>query len=161
MSMKAGPETFAGAASYLDKKLNVALWEETMKKNSTSVLKILAVFFALAGMVFAAGQAPAKPVDMKKILTEISGDYDFDQMGQQMTITFFEKDGKLMGGPVGEAPEELSPMKGDNPLKFDITTSGGQYYELEFVRNESGQIDKCNMKTQGMDVVGKKKAKAD
>jgi hypothetical protein len=33
-------------------------------------------------------------------------------MGRLMTINFFEKDGKLYGGPVGETPEEILPVEG-------------------------------------------------
>jgi len=102
-------------------------------------------------------QVQDKPDDVKRILAEIAGDYDFEFQGQMMTINFFEKDGKLFGAPVGETPEEILPVKG-SPLKFEVTPSTtGQLYELEFIRNEKGVIDKCVLKTMGMDLTGIKR----
>ncbi len=77
-----------------------------------------------------------------------------------MVINFYVQEGKLYGMPEGETAELLTPMKGDNPLKFDVTVSGnGQYYELEFSCDEKGLIVKCTLKTQGQEVVAKKRAK--
>jgi len=125
---------------------------------AVSILTLLAA--VLAGPVQAQTQAAPKPVDMAKIMAEIAGTYDFDVQGQAMVINFFVQDGKLYGMPEGETAELLMPVKGDNPLKFDVTVAAnGQYYELEFARNEKGDIDKCTLKTQGMEVVAKKRAK--
>jgi hypothetical protein len=76
-----------------------------------------------------------------------------------MTVNFFEKDGKLFGAPVGETPEEILPVK-DSPLNFEVTPAGsGQLYELEFFRNDKSVIDRCTIKTQGMEIPGKKRDK--
>ncbi|MBE0712927.1 MAG: hypothetical protein IH583_11135, partial [Candidatus Aminicenantes bacterium] len=67
-----------------------------------------------------------------------------------------EQDGKLFGAPPGETPEEIKPVEG-KPLCFDITVAeGGQYYELQFVRNDKGVIDKCIMSVMGTTVEGMK-----
>jgi hypothetical protein len=133
-----------------------------MKIKFLTVIMLLA---ALLGTSAANGQTSpqtaAKPADPAKILAEVSGTYDFDIQGQAMAIGFFVQDGKLFGQPEGESAEQLLPMKGDNPLKFDVTVAAnGQYYEIEFGRDEKGLVDKCTMRTQGMEVLGKKRAKA-
>jgi len=103
--------------------------------------------------------AKDKPVDMKKLLAEIVGDYSFDFQGQTLMVQFTEQDGKLFGAPPGETPEEIKPVEG-KPLGFDVTVStNGEYYELQFVRNDKGVIDKCVMSVQGMVIEGFKVAK--
>ena len=126
-------------------------------------LKLAAALLALACLaVFAAAQAApqaaakTKPVDMKKLLTEIAGDYNFDVQGQTMLIQFVEREGKLFGAPVGEPEQMLNPVEG-KPLCFDVTVSdSGQYFFLEFVRNEKGVIDTCLLTAEGMTVAGTK-----
>ena len=64
------------------------------------------------------------------------------------------------GMPENETAELLMPVKGDNPLKFDVTVAdNGQYFELEFARGEKGEVEKCTLKTPGQEIVGKKRAK--
>ena len=127
---------------------------------AVSVLILMAA--APAGPVQAQAQAVPKPVDMAKIMAEIAGTYDFDAQGQALAINFYVQEGKLYGLPEGQTAELLLPMKGDNPLKFDVTVAdNGQYYELEFGRDENGQTDRCTLRTMGMEVIGKKRAKTD
>jgi len=124
-------------------------------KNSFLVIGLSLIFLSAA--VYAGSPTQDKPVDTKKILGEIAGDYDFEFQGQVMVINFFERDGKLFGAPVGETAEEILPVKG-SLLKFEVTPSTtGQFYELEFVRNEKGVIDKCVLKTMGSEIIGIKR----
>ncbi len=93
---------------------------------------------------------------MKKLIAEIVGDYEFAAQGQILLVTFSEQDGKLFGAPPGETPEEIHPVEG-KPLCFDVTLAdSGDYYELLFVRNDKGVIDKCVMSVQGMVIEGAK-----
>jgi hypothetical protein len=125
--------------------------KKTLLKTATALLAV-ACLAALA--VPAAAQD--KPVDMKKLLAEIAGDYDFSFQGQSLLVQFMESDGKLFGAPPGETPEEIRPVEG-KPLCFDVTlASNGDYYELQFVRNDQGVIDKCVMTAQGMIIEGYK-----
>lgn len=104
----------------------------------------------------AAAQAPAQdnPADMKKLIAEIVGDYEFSADGQVLVVQFTEVDGKLFGAPPGETPEEIHPVT-DKPLCFDITLAmTGDYYELQFVRNAEGVVDSCVMTVMGMVVEG-------
>jgi len=130
-----------------------------MKKRLTLALTAILVFALLAGPVAAAQAATqtaaqAKPEDMKKLVAEIVGDYEFSAEGQTLLVQFTNVDGKLFGAPPGETPEELSPVAG-KPLCFDITlATNGEYYVLQFVRNDKGVIDKCSMTVQGMTIDG-------
>jgi hypothetical protein len=120
----------------------------------------LLVLTCLAGILSAqaAPQAAAqdKPVDMKKLIAEIIGDYSFEIEGQFTIIKFTEANGNLYGAPEGEPVELLSPVEG-KPLCFDVTLSdGGEYFVLQFVRNEKGVIDRCSLTSQGRTVEGTK-----
>ena len=126
-----------------------------MKKTigtTTMALLALACLAALA----APAAAQDKPVDMKKVIADILGDYDFSFQGESMVVQFTESGGNLFGAPVGEAPEELTPVEGKS-LCFGVTVAAnGQYYECQFVRNDKGVIDKCVMNTMAMTVEGMK-----
>jgi hypothetical protein len=112
------------------------------------------VAIACLSVIAAPAAAQDKPVDMKKLLAEIVGDYDFVFNGESLVVQFTEQDGKLFGAPPGETAEEILPVKG-KPLAFDVTVAAnGEYYELQFVRNEKGVIDKCVMSVMGMVVEG-------
>jgi hypothetical protein len=131
-----------------------------MRKSLSLVLTVAFLLAAVAGpvLVQAAPQAAAKdkPVDMKKLIAEIVGDYNFDFQGESLLVQFIEQDGKLFGAPPGETPEEIHPVEG-KPLSFDVTVAASsEYYLLEFVRNDQGVIDKCVMSVQGMVLEGYK-----
>lgn len=120
-----------------------------------ALLAILALSTALSAQV----QDQAKPEDAKKLYLEIAGDYTFDFQGQAMVVQFFEKDGQFFGAPVGETPEQIFPVK-DKPLAFDVTVAAnGQYYFLQFVRDDKGVIFKCVMTVEGMTIEGLKTIK--
>ncbi len=105
-------------------------------------------------------EAPKPAVDIKKIMIEVEGTYDVEFQGQTMALVFFQKAGKLFGAPEGENPEETVPVKGANPLKFEVTVSGsGQYFEIEFGRNDKGVVDRVAAKSQGIELAGKKRMK--
>ena len=131
-----------------------------LSRKSMVPLLALACLAALALPLAAQSAAPAaaqdKPVDMKKLLAEIVGDYEFAIGSQSLIVQFTEADGKLFGAPPGQTPEEIHPVEG-KPLCFDVTVStNGQYYELQFVRNDQGVIDKCIMSVMGVVVEGYK-----
>jgi len=118
-----------------------------------TVMVLLVLAFLAPSTVPAAAQD--KPVDTKKLISEIVGDYDFTVQGQSTTMQFIEKDGKLFGAPVGETPQEINPVEG-KPLYFSATSPDGRVFELQFVRNEKGVIDKCILSTMGITAEGMK-----
>jgi hypothetical protein len=125
--------------------------KKIIRKTATALLAL-----ACLAIVAMPAAAQDKPVDMKKLIADIIGDYDFAIQGESMIVQFTESGGKLFGAPVGEAPEELTAVEG-KPLCFGVTVAeNGQYYELQFVRNDKGVIDKCVMNAMGMVVEGLK-----
>jgi hypothetical protein len=129
---------------------------EALMKKSFSATAVALLALACLAVIATPAVAQDKPVDMKKLIAEIIGDYDFSFQGESMIIQFTEQDGKLFAAPVGETPEEIKAIEG-KPLFFDITVAAnGQYYEMQFVRNEKGIIDKCIMTVMGTTVEGMK-----
>jgi hypothetical protein len=123
-----------------------------------ALLAVLALATALSAQV-ASQPAQAKPEDKAKIYAEIAGEYTFDLSGQTQVITFVVKDGSLYGAPANETQELLVPVK-DKPLNFEVTvSSNGNFFQLEFVRNDKGVIFKCVLSTEGMTVDGIKAIK--
>ena len=121
-----------------------------------AVVALLCLAAPMAAQAVAPTPAQEKPLDMKKLLAEIIGDYEFSTQDQTLLVQFTEADGKLFGAPPGQDPEEISPVAG-KPLCFDITlASSGDYYELQFLRTEKGVIDKCIMTVKGMVIEGAK-----
>ena len=129
---------------------------KTVLKLAIALLALACIVAPLAAQAAPQAAAKDKPVDMKKLLAEIVGDYEFSAQGETLLVQFTEADGKLFGAPPGETPEEIHPVEG-KPLFFDITVStNGQYYEMQFVRNDQGVIDKCIMTVMGIVVEGYK-----
>jgi hypothetical protein len=125
--------------------------KKTIRTTATALLAL-----ACLAAIAAAASTQDKPVDMKKLIAEIVGEYDFSFQGQTLIVQFMEQDGKLFGAPPGETPEEIKPVEG-KPLCFAVTLAeSGDYYELQFVRNDKGVIDKCVMSVAGMTVEGPK-----
>ena len=129
---------------------------KTVLKLAIALLALACIVAPLAAQAAPQAAAKDKPVDMKKLLAEIVGDYEFSAQGETLLVQFTEADGKLFGAPPGETPEEIHPVEG-KPLAFDIAVStNGQYYEMQFVRNDQGVIDKCIMTVMGIVVEGYK-----
>jgi hypothetical protein len=113
--------------------------------------RVILVGFFCAALILAGlnGSAAAQ----EKKFAEIVGDYEFEFEGQIMIISFWEEDGVLWGAPEGETPESLDQVEG-KPLNFEVTVGGGQFYELEFKKDESGKVTTCLMSTQGIEIEG-------
>jgi hypothetical protein len=119
---------------------------------------ILALCLSMIGGLEARSQAvPAsQQTDQAELYAEIAGEYEFksQDIAEILIVKFFVLIGELWGAPPGEEPASLSPVK-DQPLKFEVDT-GDEYFWLEFVRNEKGEIDTCILKTEKIEAIGKK-----
>jgi hypothetical protein len=124
-----------------------------MKKRILTAIIGIALTLPLFGEISFAQEKSKE--DRVKLYKEIAGDYEFDtsDFGQDvMVIIFYEEDGSLFGSPEGETPEEIFPIE-DEELKFEITTTDGEEFELTFVRDkETKKITKCIWKVISMDV---------
>ncbi len=124
-----------------------------MKLRTTTVAT--AVLLVLAGATGLMAVPQEKKVDLAKLYAEIAGDYDFSFEDQFMTIAFWVDKEKLLGAPRGQEDDyaEIIAVDAEN-LKFEATTSEGQYYEIVFSRDEAGKIAKCVLLTQGYVIEG-------
>lgn len=109
-------------------------------------------FLALALFVFSFSMVAAYAADGGKY-DALVGDYEFDVQGQTMVISFTEEDGNLMAAPQGQEAVAIEPVEGED-LKFDVTTPEGQYYELQFIKDDSGKVNSCIITTMGMEMEG-------
>jgi hypothetical protein len=91
----------------------------------------------------------------EKKYADVVGDYEFDQEGQVMIVTFWVEDGKLWGAPEGQDSAELEPVEG-KPLHFIVNTPDGATMEIEFVKDDSGKVAKCVVDMMGMAMEGVK-----
>jgi hypothetical protein len=114
-----------------------------------------AILFLLAAAGGPAAIAQEKKVDTGKLFAEIVGDYDFSFQGEFMTLAFWMDKEKLLGAPRGQEDDyaEIVPVDLEN-LKFEATTSEGQYFEIAFARDEAGVIAKCLLRSQGLELEG-------
>jgi hypothetical protein len=101
------------------------------------------------------GFGQEKKPDAQKIYAEIAGEYSYNFEGQEMLIAFWVKDEKLYGAPRGQEAEyaEITPVDLEK-LKFGVSVPNGQYYDIEFSRDENQKITKSVLRTQGMEIPG-------
>ena len=124
-----------------------------MKLRTTTIAAV--VLAMMAGVSGLNALTQEQTVDTAKLFAEIAGDYDFAFEDQFMTIAFWVDGEKLFGAPRGQEDDyaEIVPVDPLN-LKFEATTSSGQYFEISFVRDEDGNICKCILTTQGIELEG-------
>jgi len=125
---------------------------QTTFRRLFSAVAVFALIVAVGGVALMAQEGDEA---LKKKYAPILGDYEFDMEGQVMLVTFWVENGGLWGGPEGEEAAELTPVEG-NDLKFEINTADGQYMELEFKKDESGEVVKCTVVAMGMEMEGVK-----
>ncbi len=117
-----------------------------------SVVTVFALIAAVGGLAVMAQESDDA---LKKKYAPILGDYEFDMEGQVMLVSFWVENGGLWGGPEGQDAAELTTVEGDE-LKFEINTADGTYMELEFIKDESGEVVKCIALGMGMEMEGVK-----
>jgi hypothetical protein len=113
---------------------------------------------ALIGAVGLAGGALAaqeKNPDAQKIYAEISGVFTYVAGDRELTVVYWVKEAKLYVAEQGRENESTEIVPVDlAKMKFEATNNDGNYYEIEFSRDEAGKIAKSLMKTRGVEAVG-------
>lgn len=121
-------------------------------------LHVLCVISSITLVLFICNAASfaQEKTDTQNLYAEIAGDYEFDFEGQVDVITFFVKDGVLMGRDSDDDEgTPLEPVEG-KALGFEATSDEGQMFEITFSRDENGKITKCQLVTMGMELQGVK-----
>jgi hypothetical protein len=106
-------------------------------------------------LVFSCGTAFSLGEELEKKYAPIVGMYEFSMEAQVMNVKFWVEDGKFWGAPPDETPAEIVPLEGEE-WKFEATADDGQYYIIEFAKDESGKFNKCTLETMGMVIEGTK-----
>jgi len=119
-----------------------------------AVLAVAALALAIS-VLSAQATGQEKKVDAVKLYAEIAGDYDFDAQGRILSLSFWEKDGKLWAAERGDEANyvEVTPVDLAT-MKFEAYDPNGQLNELLFARDESGKVAKCTIKVGGFEVSG-------
>lgn len=99
--------------------------------------------------------------DLEKKYAPILGDYEFDLTDSGMgvvTVKFYVENDELWAWPDNsEEPGLMVPVEGEG-FMFTVDAEDQGIYELEFVKDESGEYTKCHVKNEAlaMDVIGEK-----
>lgn len=114
-----------------------------------------ALFLLAAVLFFPALSSSQEKADVQKIYADVAGTYEFSLEGQSLILIFFVKDGLLYGKEQMDPEDvEIKPLDPEK-LKFEATVqSTGRYYEIEFIRDEAGKINKCHLSSAGMELDG-------
>ena len=120
--------------------------------------RVLSVISSLTLVLFICNAASfaLENKDTEKLYAQISGDYEFEFEGEINIITFFVKDGVLMGRDSESDPgTALEPLEGKE-LDFKATAEDGQIIDVTLSRDEDDKITKCLLVTMGMEISGVK-----
>ncbi len=120
--------------------------------------RVLSMITSLTLLLFICNAASfaLNNTDTEKLYAEIAGDYEFEYEGDATIITFFVKDGVLMGRDSESDPGTLLKQVEGKELEFKAISDDGQLFEIMFSRDEGGKIAKCLLVTMGMEYVGEK-----
>jgi len=124
---------------------------ERFEKDSVTKAVICIVLL----LVFSCGTAFSLGEDLEKKYAPIIGTYEFYVEAQIMNIKFWVEEEKFWGAPPGETPAEIVPLEGED-WKFEASTDNGQYFIIEFAKDESGKFNKCTVESMGMVIEGKR-----
>lgn len=124
-------------------------------KNSMIRVFALMVFMAFLLSLNATAQ------DLEKKYAPILGDYEFDLTDSGMgivTVKFYVENDELWAWPDNsEEPGLMVPVEAEE-FMFTVDAEDQGIYELEFMKDESGEYTKCHVKNEAiaMDVIGEK-----
>ena len=116
-----------------------------------------ALFLLAAGLFLPSLLSSQEKADAQKIYADVAGTYEFSFEGQSLILIFFVKDGLLYGKEQMDSEDvEIKPLDLEK-LKFEATVqSNGRYYEIGFIRDELGKVNKCHLSTAGTELDGER-----
>jgi len=117
-------------------------------------LPAIGLCLLLAAFAFSSPVLQENQTNSETLYKEIAGSYEFNVDGEIEVLVFFVKDGKLWGREENDY-EEVEIVPTDlQVLTFEGKDNDGQYYFLQFSRDDNHKITKCLVTTQGMDIEG-------
>jgi hypothetical protein len=121
---------------------------------------LIRVFALMIFMVFLLS-LNATAQELEKKYAPILGDYEFDLTDLGMgvvTVKFYVENDELWAWPDNaDEPGLMVPVE-DEEFMFTVDAGDQGVYELEFMKDESGEYTKCRVKNEAiaMDVIGEK-----
>jgi hypothetical protein len=91
-----------------------------------------------------------------QVYHEIAGDYRFIIEEKTVHVSFYVQDRYLMGKRENESEGIVLQRIEGNPMEFKFRSPDGYVYELRFLRDENGTIEKCLMSKEGEEYKGLK-----
>jgi hypothetical protein len=115
------------------------------------------LFILAAGLFLPSPSISQEKADAQKIYADVAGTYEFPYEGQMLILIFFVKDNLLYGKEQWDSEDvEIKPLDLEN-LKFEATVqSNGSHYEIGFVRDGEGKVNKCHLSTAGTELDGER-----
>ncbi|HCS49875.1 MAG TPA: hypothetical protein DIW61_17180 [Candidatus Aminicenantes bacterium] len=126
-----------------------------MTRQNSRIVLAAALFLLAASLFFPPLSTAQEKADAQKIYADVAGTYEFTLEGQSLILIFFVKDGRLYGKEQMDPEDvEIKPLDLEK-LKFEATVqSNGNYYEIGFVRDEGGKVNKCHLSSAGTELDG-------
>ena len=126
-----------------------------MAKTTWKTMGFIAALIGAVGLVGGALAAQEKKPDAQKIFAEITGAFTYVSGDLELTVVYWVKEAKLYVAEQGGESDSIEIIPLDlAKLKFEATNSDGNYYEIEFSRDETGKIAKSVLKTRGIEAPG-------
>ena len=117
--------------------------------NFSLILLILA-----AAMAYPAVNAQDEKAETEKIYVEVAGDYAFTVDEGTFIITFFERNGSLIGYDQDDGEEVILKPVDLEKLEFETANSESVYFFLKFYRDDEGKVVKMRLSANGIELEG-------
>jgi hypothetical protein len=127
------------------------LVENIRKKiiNLSLILVILALVFPTAAV-----SSQDENTEAKKIYSEVAGDYAFTVDEGTFIITFFERNGSLIGYDHDDGEEVILKPVDLEKLEFETANSESVYFFLKFYRDDEGKVVRMRLSANGIELEG-------
>lgn len=117
--------------------------------NFSLILLILA-----AAMAYPAVIAQDEKADTEKIYSEVAGDYAFTVDEGTFIITFFERNGSLIGYDHDDGEEVILKSVDLEKLEFETVNYESVYFFLKFYRDDEGKVTRMRITANGIELEG-------
>ena len=114
------------------------------------------IIFVILTVVLPSGTVSAQDekADTVKIYSEVAGDYAFTVDEGTFIITFFERNGSLIGYDHDDGEEVILKPVDLEKLEFETANSENVYFFLKFYRDDEGTVVKMRLSANGIELEG-------
>ena len=114
------------------------------------------IIFVILTVVLPSGTVSAQDekADTVKIYSEVAGDYAFTVDEGTFIITFFERNGSLIGYDHDDGEEVILKHVDLEKLEFETVNYESVYFFLKFYRDDEGKVTRMRITTNGIELEG-------